>query len=278
MTFAHAGAARNSAAENLAVKATPIDCQRADETFDTLFEGNLKLVQSRSGYRVSLDALLLGHFATIRHEENIADLGSGNGVIPLIVAYLYPSVSFMGVEFQTAMAERARRNVQLNGFDKRIRVAVGDVRAIEKIAPPESFDAVVCNPPYRQPSSGRISPNKEKQLARHECQGELRDFIAAGAYLLPVKGRMALIYPAVRSVDLLDTMRHIGLEPKRVRMVHSFAETEASLVLVEGVKGGRSGLKVHAPLVVFAQAKEYSAEIKAMLTGSAGYGGAKRLD
>jgi tRNA1Val (adenine37-N6)-methyltransferase len=268
-TFSHADRTRSSAAENSIVTATTVECQRTDETFDTLFEGNLQLIQSRTGYRVSLDALLLASFATIRPEEEIADLGSGNGVIPLILAYLYSSVLVTGVEFQVAMADRARRNVQLNGFEERVRIAHGDVRAIKRVAGPESFDAVVCNPPYRQPSSGRISPNKEKQVARHECAGGLGDFIAAGAYLLPAKGRMALIYPAVRSIDLLGTMRHVGIEPKRVRMVHSFAETEASLVLVEGVKGGRSGVKVHAPLRVFERAREYTVEIKAMLTGAA---------
>ncbi len=270
MTSSHTDRTRDSAVENSVVTAGPVECQRADETFDTLFEGNLKFVQSRSGYRVSLDAVLLAYFATIRDEEHIADLGSGNGVIPLILAYRHPSILVTGVEFQAAMADRARRNVQLNGFDKRVRIARGDVRAVEKTAGPESFDVVVCNPPYRQASSGRISPNTEKQVARHECEGDLHDFISAGAYLLPAKGRMALVYSAVRSIDLLAAMRHAGIEPKRVRMVHSFVETEASLVLVEGVKGGRSGAKVHAPLVIYEQGKKYTIEIKAMLAGLPG--------
>ena len=250
------------------VTATLMGSESGDETFDTLFEGNLKFLQSRTGYRFSLDAVLLATFLAVRGEEKIADLGSGNGVIPLILAYLNPSISVTGLEFQVAMAERSRRNVRLNGFDKRVLITHGDVRAIRKIAPPESFDAVVCNPPYRLPGSGRISPNPEKRIARHECEGSLSDFIAAGAYLLPVKGRIALIYLAARSIDLFDTMRRAGIEPKRMRMVHSFAEAEASLVLVEGVKGGRSGVKVHSPLVVYAQGKQYTTEIEAMLTGS----------
>jgi tRNA1Val (adenine37-N6)-methyltransferase len=266
-----------SSATANSVIANAADYQKADETLDTLFEGNLKFVQSRSGYRVSVDSVLLACFATIRKKENIVELGCGNGVIPLILAYLHPSISMVGVEVQDAMAERAWRNVQLNGFNKRVRIERGDVRAIEKIARAESFDVVVCNPPYRRPNTGRISPNKEKQIARHECEGTLGDFIAAGAYLLPAKSRMAVIYSAVRAVDLIDTMRRSRIEPKRVRMVHSFVETEASLVLVEGVKGGKSGVKVHAPLVVYERGKEYTMEVEAMLAGSLVRAG-KRVD
>ena len=256
------------AAQNALVMDTNGDCQKADETVDTLFGGNLKFVQSRSGYRVSVDSVLLARFATVRHGENIVELGCGNGVIALILAYLHRSIWVLGVEFQGALAERAWRNAQLNGFDKRVRIERGDVRAIEKTARPESFDAVICNPPYRPAKSGRLSPNKEKQIARHECEGSLSDFAKAGAYLLPAKGRMAVIYPAVRAIDLIDTMRRSGIEPKRLRMVHSFAEAQASLVLVEGVKGGRSGVTVHPPLVIYERGKGYSMEVKALLAGS----------
>jgi tRNA1Val (adenine37-N6)-methyltransferase len=276
-TFPRVDRSRSSAAENSLVTDASVECQKADETLDTLFEGNLKFVQSRSGYRVSVDSVLLACFATIRREENIVELGCGNGLIPLILAYLHPSIFVVGIEFQGAMVDRACRNVQLNGFDKRVRIDRGDVRAIEKIARPESFDAVVCNPPYRRPTAGRISPNKEKQIARHECEGNLADFIAAGAYLLPAKGKMAVIYSAGRAIDLIDTMRRSRIEPKRVRMVHSFAETEASLVLVEGVKGGKSGVQVHAPLVIYERGKEYTTEVEAMLAGSLERAG-KRAD
>jgi len=142
------------------------------------------------------------------------------------------------------------------------------VRRVAQIAAPESHALVVCNPPYRKPASGRVSPDPEKRIARHEIAGGLIDFVQAGAYLLGVNGRMAVIYPAVRTVDLLATMRAAGLEPKRLRMVHSFAGAEASLVLVEGVKGGRSGMKILAPLVIFEKGKQYSAEVASILAGA----------
>ena len=140
----------------------------------------------------------------------------------------------------------------------------------KKTFSPESFAAVVCNPPYRRTTSGRISPNAERKIARHEIAAGLADFFRAAAYLLPIKGRIALVYPALRLVDMLHSMRNANLEPKRLRMVHSFADAKAALVLTEGVKGGRSGgIEVLSPLNVYQTGKQYTAEVEAMLAGKA---------
>ena len=238
-----------------------------DETLDTLFEGRLNVFQGRRGYRFSLDALLLAYFMTCRRGEKIVDLGTGNGVIALILAYLHSSLSITGVEIQPSMVDRAGRNVRMNGFQERVTISQADVRNIQETLSPECFAAVVCNPPYRRATSGRISPNVERKIARHEISAGLADFLRAAAYLLPVKGRIAMVYPALRIVDLLQSMRSVNLEPKRLRMVHSFADTEASLVLVEGVKDGRSGNEVLAPLVVYREGKQYTTEVEAILAG-----------
>jgi tRNA1Val (adenine37-N6)-methyltransferase len=241
--------------------------KREDETLDVLFEGKLELFQGRSGYRFSLDALLLAHFMTCRQGEKIADLGTGNGVIALILAYLHPSLSITGVEIQLGMIDRACRNVQMNGLKERVTISQADVRNIQENFSPESFAAVVCNPPYRRTTSGRVSPNVERKIARHEIAAGLADFLRAAAYLLPIKGRIAMVYPALRLVDLIQSMRSANLEPKRLRMVHSFADTKASLVLVEGVKGGRSGSEALSPLIVYKKGKQYTTEVEAMLAG-----------
>jgi tRNA1(Val) A37 N6-methylase TrmN6 len=238
------------------------------ETLDFLFDGKLRIFQSRTGYRFSLDALLLAHFVTIKGREKIVDLGTGNGVIPLVLATLHRSAILTGVELQPAMIERARRNVQLNSLERRIQILSGDVRTGEHIAAAESFDVAVCNPPYRKPGSGRISPNDERQIARHETRGDLGDFLRTGAFLLRPKGRLAIVYSAGRSIDLLSAMREARIEPKRMRIVHSFAGVEASLVLVEGVKGGRSGVEVLAPLTVYRRGKEYTEEVAVMIAGT----------
>jgi tRNA1Val (adenine37-N6)-methyltransferase len=241
-----------------------------DETADTLFDGRIKLYQSRAGYRVSLDAVLLAHFVKIESGAKIVELGAGNGAILLMLAHRYPSARLTGVEIQATMLARARRNVALNGLQERVKLLGGDVRAIAGSAEPGSYDLAICNPPYRSVLSGRISPNPEKRIARHESEGELGHFLRAGKYLLAKRGRMALVYPAFRCVDLLTAMRATGIEPKRLTMVHSFHGSVASLVLVDGVKGGGSEITVAAPLIVYDDQRRYTAEIAAMLSGCAG--------
>ncbi|MGH7817276.1 MAG: tRNA1(Val) (adenine(37)-N6)-methyltransferase [Candidatus Binatia bacterium] len=241
--------------------------RNSDETLDALFDGKLKLFQSRSGHRFSLDALLLAHFATVKRREKVIDLGTGNGIIPLILANLHSQVSITGVELQRGLAERAARNVKLNRLENRIQIRRGDVRAVRFVGAPESFDVVVCNPPYRRPGSGRLSSNDEKQIARHELHGELADFLDAAVFLLNAKGRTALVYLAGRAVDLVSSMRQARLEPKRLRLVHSFSDVAASLVLVEGVKNGRSGIDILPPLIVYRRGTEYSDEMAAMIAG-----------
>ena len=239
-----------------------------DETLDALFDGRLALYQGRAGYRFSLDALLLAHFVTVKRAMRIVDLGTGNGVIPLILADLYPLVRVTGIEVQPAMVERAGRNIQLNRLRNRIEIVRGDVRNCKNISGGETFDGAVCNPPYRKSTSGRLSANHERQIARHELAGTLEDFLGAGAYLLRPKGSMAVIYPAVRGTDLLTAMRRTQIEPKRLQTVHSFTGAEASLLLVEGIKGARSGLKVLAPLTIYRGRHQYTDEIASMIAGA----------
>ena len=239
-----------------------------DLTLDALFNGQLRILQGRKGYRFSLDAVLLAAFASPRGAEKVVDLGAGSGVVSLILAKQHPSLAVTGLEIQETMVTWAQKSARLNQLESRVWILQCDIRRIAKVLPPGGADVVVCNPPYRKPTSGRISPNKEKRIARHEIAGRLIDFVRAGAYLLPINGRMAVIYPALRTVDLLVTMREANIEPKRLRMVHSFAGAEASLVLVEGVKGGRNGVEVLAPLVIYEKGKQYGAEVASLLAGS----------
>jgi tRNA1Val (adenine37-N6)-methyltransferase len=245
-----------------------IDAGTGKETLDALFDGRLKLLQSRLGYRVSIDPLLLAYFVSVKRGQKIVDLGTGNGVICLALADLYPSASLTGIELQASLAERAAHNVRLNGLESRIKIISGDVRRREYSLKPGSFDVAVCNPPYRRPSSGRISVNDEKRIARHELNGDLVGFLRAGAFLLRNKGRMALVYLAGRAADLIVAMRQTGIEPKRLRMVHSFPEAEASLILLEGVKAGKAGLAVLSPLVIYREGNHYTDEAMAMINGT----------
>src|SRR5438094_9140677 len=180
------------------------DPRNPHETVDALVDGEVRLCQSRRGYRLWLDAVLLAYFETPRCGDNIADLGTGNGVIALMLAYLDPSLKITGIEIQTGMADCARRNVRLNSLDERVKIIEGDVRMIEAIAEPESHHVVVCNQPYRKPNSGRVSPDEEKKVARHETKETVHDLLRAGAYLLPPKRRVAVVHVAAGLAKLLQ--------------------------------------------------------------------------
>lgn len=239
------------------------------ETIDRVFGGRVAVVQRRGGYRFSLDSLLLARFVEVRGGERIVDLGAGNGVVALSLAAWNDSVEVVGVELQEAMAARALRGAALNGLEERVRVVACDVRRVERRLASGSFDAAVCNPPYRPPRSGRVSPDPERLLARHEVEGGLADFVRAGAFLLRRRGRMCLVYPSERAVELFSVMRGHGLEPRRARFVHSFAGRPATLVLAEGVKGARAALTVLPPLVIYRSEDRYTDETAELLQAGA---------
>ena len=240
-----------------------------DDSLDTLVDGKLQLYQSRTGYRFSLDALLLANFVTVRVRDRVADLGAGNGPIALLLSHLHAAASISAIEVQPAMVARLRRSVALNQLAQRITVIGADLRRVDGLLTPLSFDVVVCNPPFRKASSGRVSADRERQIARHEIKGSLADFLAAAKYLLRPKGRLALIYGAERAVDLIAGLRAAGIEPKRLRWVHSFATDGALMLLVEAVLGGRSGVAVAPPLVIYRSGKQYSAEVAAIVSNLA---------
>ena len=239
----------------------------SNETLDVLLDGRLRIFQSETGYRLSLDALLLAHFADVPKGACVIDLGSGNGAVALMLAVRAPSARLTGLEIQEPMVERARRSVALNSFGGRLSMVHGDVRAVEGLFEPGSFDLAVSNPPYRRLNSGRMNPDDEKRAARHEVTGRLGDFVRAARTLLRHGGRLAVVYPATRMADLLQTMREEELEPKRVRMIHSFADSKAVLVLAEGVKGARRELEVMPPLVVYEDKKKYTREMAEIVAG-----------
>ena len=238
------------------------------ETIDRVFGGRVAVIQRRGGFRFALDSLLLARFAELRGRERIVDLGAGNGVVALALAALNPGVAVTGVELQEAMVERAQRGAALNDLGERVRMVRGDVREVEKDFSAGGFDVTVCNPPYRPRRSGRVNPDRERLLARHEVEGGLSDFLRAGAHLLRHRGRMCLVYPSERAVELFSVMRKHGLEPRRARFVHSFIGAAATLILAEGVKGARTSLMVLPPLVIYRREDEYTAEMAGLLTAS----------
>ena len=222
----------------------------SDETLDTFSSSGLKILQKKRGYRFSVDAILLSQFVTLRKGEKVIDLGTGCGILPLLLSQTTKSQSFTGVEIQKGLAECAKKNVLLNHLADRISIFHQDFRDLKATFPSGSFDVVVSNPPYRQYRTGRVNPSMEKAVARHEIKGTLGDLIRIASYLLPNKGRCYLIFPALRTVDLLTALRGEKLEPKRLQFVHPRLGEDAKLVLIESVKTSGVELKIMEPLVL----------------------------
>ena len=220
---------------------------RPGERIDCFMDGRLKLIQSKDGYRFSIDAILLAEFVTIRQGDVVVDLGTGCGVIPLILLLTKLVGYAFGLEIQEELAGQAARNILLNGFDDKMRVVLGDIKN-----PPiaeESADVVICNPPYRQVKSGRINPDPRRAIARHEIMASIDDILRAARSVLRKKGRLALIYSSVRLADILARMRRFNLEPKKIQIIYPDLNSGAKLVLVEAILGGRPGLKISPPIV-----------------------------
>jgi tRNA1Val (adenine37-N6)-methyltransferase len=239
---------------------TPMEETPANSELHELFDGRLKLYQPARGYRFSIDALLLAAFARGRCAGAVADLGTGCGVLPVLLARRDEVTRITAVEIQQELAGLARRNSVLNGCAEKISVLCGDLRAIRKMAAPESFDSVVTNPPFYPAASGRINPMAQKAAARHEVHGSLDDFIAAGSYLLKRGGRYMLIYSATRLADLLVAMRKKSLEPKTFQFVHARSDEPATMVLAEAVKGAGAEAKIEPPIMLYESQGVYSGQ------------------
>jgi len=229
------------------------------ETADKILDGKFRVIQKKRGYRFSVDALLLAHFIKPAGNRHILDLGTGSGVIPLLLAHRLPGSRIRGIEIQPEMVDMARRTLDMNRCGDRISIEEGDIRRIADHICPRSFDLVCANPPYRRLFSGRINPEAEKARARHELTGSLVDFLHAAAFAVKPGGRVCLIYPAKRMVELIYRMRCQRLEPKRCRIVHSDLQSRGEFILVEGTAGGREELLMEPPLCIRDPGGNYSA-------------------
>jgi tRNA1Val (adenine37-N6)-methyltransferase len=245
---------------------------RSEETIDELQAYSLRIVQPRHGYRFSLDPLLLCDFAGIREGERVIDLGTGCGVIPLILARKVRDTLVTGVEMQEAMAELAARNVALNGMSDMVSILLEDVTSLKSRFPASTFDLVVSNPPFRKRGTGRISPKPGRDNARHESTAALADFLATSKYLVKPSGRICFIYHPSRLVEFLAEAAALKLAPVRLRMVHGNTAAEARMFLAELVKGRKGELKVMPPLIVYGDDGAYTTEMERIFGADSLYG------
>ena len=234
------------------------------ERLDDLECRGYRIIQDPSGFCFGMDAVLLSAFVRCGPDAKCLDLGTGNGVIPLLMCGKDKGSSFCGLEILEDYADRARRSVRLNGLEDRIRISTGDLKEAEKFYPAASFDVVTCNPPYMLADHGIISENHDKMAARHELFCTLEDVVRAAAVMLAPKGQFFMVHRPFRLTDILTLMRRYSLEPKELQMVQPFADKEPNLVLVRGARGGRPGMKVRETLTVYESPGNYTREVLRM--------------
>jgi tRNA1Val (adenine37-N6)-methyltransferase len=237
-------------------------------THDTFFDGQIRIRQPASGYRFSVDAVILVHLARPASPATLVDLGTGCGVIPIMLAHRHPRIKLIGVEIQPDLAALARQNVQDNGMADRVRIIEKDMRQLTVTDLGGPVDGVVTNPPYRKQNSGRMNVSRQRSIARHEVAIDLLGVLQTARRVLRKGGRLTLIYPCVRAVDLMTAMRAAGLEPKILTMIHGRPATPARLVAVSATKDGGHGLAVTPPLYLYTPDGSYSREAEAMWRAS----------
>jgi tRNA1Val (adenine37-N6)-methyltransferase len=234
-------------------------------TIDAFCKGHLQVKQAQNGYRFAIDSVILANHIPLTAKARVLDLGTGCGIVALILARRFPDSTIWGLELQKLLAALAAENVILNNFEKQIGIIRGDLCNFSLAPKALKMDWVVSNPPYRKKEAGRLNPEVEKAIAMHELTTDIKDVVAAAGRVLKPAGGLFMIYPAERITDLFLAMRAGDIEPKVLRMVHTRRQNEARRVLVKGVKHGHSGLAVAAPLIVHNDDGSYTAEMQRMM-------------
>jgi len=243
--------------------------QQSDVTRDELKRFGLALLQPKQGYRFSLDPLLLCDFANARQETSIVDLGTGSGVLALVLAQMALNANVTAFEQGEAASLLAQQNARLNGLAERVTVLHEDVLHVRQHLPVSSCDLVVSNPPYRKQGRGRLNPHPGKLAARHETTAGLADFLAAAKYLVKPGGKICLIYHPDRFVELMAEAVAQKLAVVRLRMVHGLPDAPAKVFLVELSKGRKNAdLQIMPPLIVRSDTENYTDEVSRILTGA----------
>lgn len=232
------------------------------EQIDTLPCG-YKIIQDKERFMYGIDAVLLSAFSAseIKKDQNIADLGTGTGIIPLLLESVTDSCHFSAVEVQPDSADMAGRSVELNHLESKIKIINGDVCKIPSLLPKHSFDIVVSNPPYMVNEHGKQNPDEPKSIARHEILCTLEDIVSAADYLLKPHGKFFMVHRPFRLPEIFSSMSQHKIEPKRMQLVYPFEDKEPNIVLIEGRKNAQSRLKIEKPLVVREKNCEYTDEI-----------------
>lgn len=235
-----------------------------DERIDDLQRNGYRIIQNKNCFCFGMDAVLLSSFAKAEAGEQVLDLGTGNGVIPILMQAKNPESYFTGLEIQEMSANLAKRSVELNDIGEFVKIVQGDIKEASAIFGGASFHVVTTNPPYMNENHGIVNPDNAKAIARHELLCTLEDVVREASKCLKMRGRFYMVHRPQRLVEIFDTMTRHHLEPKRIRMVYPYAHKEANMVLIEAVKGGRTLLKVEEPLIVYNEDGSYTEKLLEM--------------
>ena len=233
-----------------------------NERIDDLEFKNLKVIQNKNGFCFGMDAVLLSDFAkNIKRNATVLDLGTGTGIIPILLCGKTELKKVIGVEIQEEVAKMAKKSILLNGLEGRFEILNCNIKELNKIYKKQTFDVIVTNPPYKKQNSGIVNENEKKVISRHEITANLEDFIKIAKDLLKDKGELYMVHRPERLVDILELMRKYRIEPKVLKMVCPNKNKEPNLVLIKGVKNAKPFLKIEKSLYVYDTENKYTKEI-----------------
>lgn len=237
---------------------------KPEERLDDLQIKDYQIIQNPGKFCFGIDAVLLSSFAKVKKGETVLDLGTGTGILPILLEAKSEGKYFKGLEIQEESADMARRSVEYNHLQEKIEIVTGDIKEAATIFGTVSFDVITTNPPYMIGQHGLTNPESAKAIARHEVLCCLTDILRESAKILKPKGRFYMVHRPFRLAEILAQMQNYGLEPKRMRLVHPYVDKEPNMVLVEGMKGANPRMTVEPPLIVYEKDGSYTEELLKM--------------
>lgn len=234
---------------------------KPEERLDDLQVKGYEIIQHPGKFCFGMDAVLLSNFVHIKKGERVLDLGTGTGIIPILLTAKTEGKEFVGLEIQEESADMARRSVAHNCLEEKVKIVNGDIKEAASIFGPVSFDVITTNPPYMIGHHGIANPSDTKAIARHEVLCTLEDVLRESARVLKPRGRFYMVHRPFRLAEILSKMTKVGIEPKRMRLVYPFVDKEPNMVLIEGMRGGNSRMTIEPPLIVYKEQGVYTDEL-----------------
>ena len=234
---------------------------KENERIDDLQRNGYRIIQNPEKFCFGMDAVLLSGFARVKEGAQVLDLGTGTGIIPILLEAKTDAKHFTALEIQEESADMARRSVQLNGLEDKIDIVTGDIKEADRLFAAASFDVITCNPPYMIGKHGLTNPDAPKAIARHEILCTLEDVVRNAAKLLKPGGSFFMVHRPFRLAEIITVMTTYKLEPKRMQLVYPYVDKEPNMVLIEGCRGGKPRMTVEKPLIVFKAPNVYTDEM-----------------